>query len=57
MHCVYIRTLTVIGMFLFDNFLPLFLGGKQLQFVHHMTSLVWLHGLCPDDHYEPYMEH
>ena len=30
-HCVYVCTLTVIGVFLFDNFLPLFWGGKQLE--------------------------
>ena len=57
MHCVYVCTLTVIGMFLSDNFLPLFWRGKQLLLVHYMTSLAWLHSLCPDDHYEPYMKH
>ena len=57
MHCVYVCTLTVIGVFLSDNFLPLFWRGKQLYLVHCMTSLVWLHSLCPDDHYEPYVEH
>ena len=29
-HCVYVCTLAVIGVFLFDNFLPLFWRGNQL---------------------------